>query len=720
MSSKALRVAAIVVAVGSIGMRANVALAAATYVDLNRSTNGSGTASNPTNRLPSQIGNGTQLYFNSDNGVQTVPCGVDTLSVSGSNVEIASYGTGRATVSAYQVFANGWTRVGTSNVWQRNFAGANSGAGPVVGNVIDLSSTKESPTGDVLNWYNLEDEGNKVGVFRSKPTVLPTGYYAYDWQQKVMYVNVGANPNNRKLGIACAARFIVTPSGASPSNVNIHDLRIIGFARAGINIGGGSNNWRVHDNIFYGVGGMYDTRMKWYLGSGIQMTERANNLEIDNNTLVQTYDSPITPQHFQGASNGNLHDILIHDNFIDRWALGAVELADWGTNNNTFNRITIEDNTAVNGGRGSSRTGDTPQGVTDGIQVRGGTRTSQFSNLVIRRNYVNGYDSNLYVGDIKFTNAITVQNNTLSGAKYGIRNNNWTGGAWVTATGNTLCKNNVQISDKSSRSQYIGNELLTSPCPAPASASAPTRTGSASSGPTLSVSDVTVFETDSSANFVVTLSNTSALPVTVDVQTADGTATEGDDYVALYDTLAFQPGQTAKTVRVSLLDDALVEGEETFTLNLSDATNADMGRGSGSAAIVDDESTECGAPGYNPQTALGIFVWQDCASGNWQARFTSGTTYTEYVGTVTATQPFDYVRAFSLEGDDEVDFTTNRRVIDFDLGMRAYEDGFDFSYPTDASACFSISTPNNARVYVGPNRVRVNSMPFNLKTLGPC
>jgi len=352
--------------------------------------------------------------------------------------------------------------VGTSNVWKRAYAGATSGAGPVVGNMIDLSSTKESPTGDVLGWQNLEEEGDKVGVFRNNPTVLPVGKYAYDWQMKVMYVNVGANPNTRKLGISCSGRFINVPLTASPTNVTVHNLRLIGFSRASINILANSSNWHIYDNEFYAIGGMYNVTSKWYHGSGIQMSQNANNIEIDNNRIVQTYDSPITPQHFGGSSADHMHDLHFHHNYIDKWALAAVEMSDFGTNNK-FSRVTIEDNVVVNGGLGFSKIGDTPQGVTDGFQVRGGDASGVFSDLAIRRNKVNAYHSNIVIGGNNFTNAIIVENNTLWGAAFGVNNKRVTS-AYVRGTTNKLCDNTTQINDKAVNSKYLNNTLVTGVC----------------------------------------------------------------------------------------------------------------------------------------------------------------------------------------------------------------------------------------------------------------
>ncbi len=435
------------------------------YVDLNSPSNGSGSsAADPTNKLPLMIGDRRQLLFNSENGVQTIPCRNDAFFVNGDNIQVSSYGAYRATVSAYQVVNSGWTQVGESNVWRRPYSGGASGAGAVVGNVIDLSSTRESPTGDVLNWQNLETEGDKIGVFRHDPTVLPVGSYAYDWQQFVMYVNVGANPNDRQLGISCVGHFINTLPGAAPSRVTVHDLKLIGFARAGINIIGDSSYWRVHHNRLYAMGGMYNVKSKWYFGSGIQMSQHANNIEVDHNRIIQTFDSPITPQHFDGSVGGYLYDLYFHDNYIDRWALGAVEMSDFGAHNR-FANILIENNVAINGGKGFSRTGDTPQGFTDGIQVRGGD-SSSFSGLAIRGNKVNAYNANVLIDGNNFANAVALENNTLSDAQYGIRNRR-PNDANIDASYNTLCGNAVQIADKAAGSQYLGDTLRVAPCTVP-------------------------------------------------------------------------------------------------------------------------------------------------------------------------------------------------------------------------------------------------------------
>ena len=79
---------------------------------------------------------------------------------------------------------------------------------------------------------------------------------------------------------------------------------------------------------------------------------------------------------------------------------------------------------------------------------------------------------------------------------------------------------------------------------------------------------------DASLDFAVTLSRAASGPVSVDYATADGTAAAGADYTAASGTLTFAAGETAKTVSVALLDDAIDEGKETFTLTLSNPRGA--------------------------------------------------------------------------------------------------------------------------------------------------
>src|SRR5205814_458450 len=80
-----------------------------------------------------------------------------------------------------------------------------------------------------------------------------------------------------------------------------------------------------------------------------------------------------------------------------------------------------------------------------------------------------------------------------------------------------------------------------------------------------------------SFTFTVTLSNAADHDITVDFNTADGSAQDGgtdedSDYAAQAGTLTFTAGETTKTITVLVNKDSIVENNETFTVNLANAT----------------------------------------------------------------------------------------------------------------------------------------------------
>ena len=117
--------------------------------------------------------------------------------------------------------------------------------------------------------------------------------------------------------------------------------------------------------------------------------------------------------------------------------------------------------------------------------------------------------------------------------------------------------------------------------------------------PTLSISDATVPEGET-AVFTVTLSGQTDQPVTVNLTTADGSAvalTAGNgDYDETTGTLTFpaNPGEGTQTLTFSVAtnDDAILEPNETFTVSLSEPTNATIADGEGVGTIIDND----GAP----------------------------------------------------------------------------------------------------------------------------
>ena len=111
--------------------------------------------------------------------------------------------------------------------------------------------------------------------------------------------------------------------------------------------------------------------------------------------------------------------------------------------------------------------------------------------------------------------------------------------------------------------------------------------------PSLRVDDVTVTEGQSgtvNANFTVSLSNPSGQRVTATYATVDGTATAGADYTAGSGNLEFAPGVMTQPLTVQVKSDTIDEFDETFTVNLSGATNASIGDGFGLGTVTDDDA----------------------------------------------------------------------------------------------------------------------------------
>ena len=110
--------------------------------------------------------------------------------------------------------------------------------------------------------------------------------------------------------------------------------------------------------------------------------------------------------------------------------------------------------------------------------------------------------------------------------------------------------------------------------------------------PVLQVGNISVTEGNSgitTAEFDITLSDTSASTVTVDYATSDTTAMAPGDYQSKNGALSFTPGETSKTVTVNVVADTAVEPDETFNLTLSNPGNASLNNAVGMATITNDD-----------------------------------------------------------------------------------------------------------------------------------
>ncbi len=108
----------------------------------------------------------------------------------------------------------------------------------------------------------------------------------------------------------------------------------------------------------------------------------------------------------------------------------------------------------------------------------------------------------------------------------------------------------------------------------------------------LAIADASVLEGNngwSQVAVAVTLSKGSSQPITVSYRTFDGTAKAKEDYTATSGTLTFQPGQTSRTIFVSIKGDRKREPNETFSVQLSNAVGATIEDGSATVTILKDD-----------------------------------------------------------------------------------------------------------------------------------
>ncbi len=127
------------------------------------------------------------------------------------------------------------------------------------------------------------------------------------------------------------------------------------------------------------------------------------------------------------------------------------------------------------------------------------------------------------------------------------------------------------------------------------------------------------------ANFEITLDDPASEDLVFQIRTEDGTATAGEDYEALSETLAFAAGDSSKTVSVEILPDLEAEGDEVFAFVLETPDGTEV---ASTATILGDDGGDSdggggdggGGDGGDPPTtgenyALDIDVVNDWGNG---------------------------------------------------------------------------------------------------------
>jgi ribosomal protein L18E len=170
--------------------------------------------------------------------------------------------------------------------------------------------------------------------------------------------------------------------------------------------------------------------------------------------------------------------------------------------------------------------------------------------------------------------------------------------------------------------------------------------------PTLSIADATATEGDpggpaTTISFTVTRSGDNGSPSTVSYTVVPGSASNPDDYNdsidALSGTLTFAANETSKTITLDVTDDLVPEATESFTVELSGASNATISRAVAIGTILDNDLPELaiadatateGDPG-GPATTISFTVTRSGDNG-------SPSTVTYSVAPGSASNPDDY------------------------------------------------------------------------------
>jgi hypothetical protein len=140
--------------------------------------------------------------------------------------------------------------------------------------------------------------------------------------------------------------------------------------------------------------------------------------------------------------------------------------------------------------------------------------------------------------------------------------------------------------------------------------------------PAITIGDATLAEGDSGTTayvFTVSLSKATSKRVSVNFATQDGSALAGEDFTAMRGTLTFARGQTSKTVTVLVNGDGSVEGDETFSVKMSRASNAFIRDARGVGTIINDDVLQPPPqpPPVDPPPYEEPPVWDYYGGGGW-------------------------------------------------------------------------------------------------------
>lgn len=106
----------------------------------------------------------------------------------------------------------------------------------------------------------------------------------------------------------------------------------------------------------------------------------------------------------------------------------------------------------------------------------------------------------------------------------------------------------------------------------------------------LTILDATVSESGDEALVTLSMATHSEKTITVRYTTENGSATAGTDFTATPGTATFGPFQSEETISIPIVHDTDAEGDEWFSVVLSDPAGATLRRTSATVILLDDDS----------------------------------------------------------------------------------------------------------------------------------
>jgi Calx-beta domain-containing protein/CARDB protein len=155
-----------------------------------------------------------------------------------------------------------------------------------------------------------------------------------------------------------------------------------------------------------------------------------------------------------------------------------------------------------------------------------------------------------------------------------------------------------------------------------------------------SLANYSVGETGSTATVTVTRTLSTALEAQVHYETSDGSARATVDYTPAEGDLVFKVGETTRTFKVPVIDNAIVDGSRMVLLRLSDPRNAELGAQNTAVLRIQDDdgggTLRFSASGYSyPDTAgyANITVTRSGGKARVSVKFRTGAAGTAVPGT---------------------------------------------------------------------------------------